>query len=105
MDTETLFTVREAAAKIGVSESAVRNATLEGRLPFVVKFGRKLIEQDSLAAYQARTQPRGIKSRGRPYRMGEDGRVSATREQAEEGAVSAIGASEAGSDATASEVR
>lgn len=68
MDTEALFTVREAAAKIGVSESAIRNATLEGRLPFVVKFGRKLIEQNVLAAYQARTQPHGVKSRGRPYR-------------------------------------
>jgi len=67
---ETLLTVREAAARIGVSESAIRNATLEGRLPFVVKFGRKLIEQDVLAAYQLRTQPDGVKpSGGRPRKQ------------------------------------
>jgi len=70
MDTEHLLTVKEAAERIGVSESAVRNATLEGRLPFVVKFGRKLIEQDALAAYQARTQRDGIKPRGRPSKPG-----------------------------------
>ena len=71
MNTETLFTVREAAAKIGVSESAIRNATLQGRLPFVVKFGRKLIEQEALADYQGRTQPEGVKARGRPRTRGE----------------------------------
>jgi len=71
MNTETLLTVREAAAKIGVSESAIRNATLQGRLPFVVKFGRKLIEQDALADYQGRTQPEGVKPRGRPRKRGE----------------------------------
>ncbi len=75
MDTETLLTVREAAAKIGVSESAIRNATLEGRLPFVMKFGRKLIPQDALTAYRRRTQPAGIKSRGRP-RTASDGEAS-----------------------------
>lgn len=71
MNTETLFTVREAAERIGVTQSAIRNATLQGRLPFLVKFGRKLIERDALAAYQARTQPGGVKSRGRPYKTGE----------------------------------
>lgn len=69
MDTEALFTVREAAAKVGVSESAIRNATLQGRLPFVVKFGRKLIEQEAMMTYQRRTQPGGIKSKGRPQKI------------------------------------
>jgi len=64
VDTEMLLTVREAAMKIGVSESAIRNATLEGRLPCVVKFGRKLIEMDALAAYQQRTQPEGVNPKG-----------------------------------------
>ena len=67
MDTEKLLTVQEAASEIGVSQSAIRNATLQGRLPFVAKFGRKLIERDALAAYQRRTQPGGIKAKGRPY--------------------------------------
>lgn len=66
LDTDALLTVHEAAEKIGVSDSAIRNATLEGRLPFVVKFGRKLIEQDALIEYQRRTQPDGQKSKGRP---------------------------------------
>ena len=88
MDTEALFTVREAAGKIGVSESAIRNATLEGRLPFVVKFGRKLIEQDALAAYKARTQPRGVKSRGRPYETGGAIPAAAPDGSADEGAAS-----------------
>lgn len=66
MDTDALLTVHEAAEKIGVSDSAIRNATLDGRLPFVVKFGRKLIERDALIEYQRRTQPDGQKSKGRP---------------------------------------
>ncbi len=69
MDTNPLLTIREAAEKIGVSQSAIRNATLQGRLSFVVKFGRKLIEQDALTAYQERTQPKGVKLRGRPRKV------------------------------------
>lgn len=71
MDTDHLLTVREAAKKISVSESAIRNATLEGRLTFVMKFGRKLIPVEALAEYEARTQPEGIKPRGRPRRSGD----------------------------------
>lgn len=66
MDTETLLTVKEAAQRIGISESAIRNATLDGRLAYVVKFGRKLVEKEALDEYQARTQPEGVKLRGRP---------------------------------------
>ncbi len=66
MDTETLFTVQEAAAKIGVSPSAIRNATLDGRLAFVTKFRRKLIEQEALTEYQKRTQNGGVSTPGRP---------------------------------------
>lgn len=83
LDTETYFTVREAAARIGVSESAVRNATLKGRLSFVVKFGRKLIEREALAAYQRRTQPGGVKQRGRPRAIAEA--AAAQRPPPEEG--------------------
>jgi excisionase family DNA binding protein len=76
MDTDTLskpgnvaaplLTVQESAAQIGVSETAIRNATLEGRLPFVRLYGRKLIEPVALEAYRQRTQPKGVKQRGRP---------------------------------------
>ena len=66
MDTETLLTVKEAAGKLGVSESAIRNATLDGRLPFVLKFNRKLIEETALTEYQQRTQVDGEKPKGRP---------------------------------------
>ncbi len=63
---ENFLTVREAANRLGVSESAIRNATLEDRLPFVKKYGRKLIEICELESYRARTQPEGEKQRGRP---------------------------------------
>jgi excisionase family DNA binding protein len=66
MDADTLLTVKEAAEHIGVSESAVRNATLEGRLPFVRMYGRKLIKVADLTAYQERAHPGGIKPKGRP---------------------------------------
>jgi len=66
METETLLTVKEAAEHLGVSESAVRNATLEGRLPFVRLYGRKLIDRQELEAYRERTQPSGVPVRGRP---------------------------------------
>ena len=66
MDAETLLAVQEAALKLGVSESAIRNATLEGRLPFVQKFNRKLIEEAALLGYQQRTQVGGDKPKGHP---------------------------------------
>lgn len=66
METDTLLTVQEAAKKIGVSESAIRNATLDGRLPSVWRYGRKLIDAGELEAYRERTQPGGVKQRGRP---------------------------------------
>jgi excisionase family DNA binding protein len=68
METENLLTMDEAAAKIGVSLSAIRNATQEGRLPFVRAFGRKLVTVQALAEYQARTQVDGVPPKGRPPR-------------------------------------
>jgi hypothetical protein len=69
VDTETLLTVKDAALKIGVSESAIRNATLDGRLPYVLKFNRKLIEETALLVYQQRTQANGEKPKGRPRKI------------------------------------
>ena len=68
MEAETFLTVREAAERLGVSKSAIRNATLEGRLPFERRYGRKLIALRALLAYRERTQPGGVKPRGRPAR-------------------------------------
>ena len=61
-----MLTVREAAGALGVSESAVRNATLEGRLGFVVKYGRKLIARADVDEYRRRTQPEGKPLAHRP---------------------------------------
>ena len=53
-------------------ESAIRNATLDGRLPFVRKYGRKLITAEELEAYTLRTRPDGVKPKGRPRRTEEE---------------------------------
>lgn len=59
-------TVQEAAAELGVSDSAVRQAILDGRLLCTVQYGRKTINRTDLEAYRARTQPDGLKPKGRP---------------------------------------
>lgn len=63
------FTIQEAALEIGVTETAIRNATLEGRLPFERKYGRKLITPSELLAYKERTQVDGEPRRGRPRKV------------------------------------
>jgi excisionase family DNA binding protein len=70
---ETLLTVQQAAAELGVTDGAVRLALSQGRLSSVEKFGRKLIERADmdaykhLDAYKQRTQPDGVKKAGRPW--------------------------------------
>lgn len=56
------MTVQEAAARIGVTEAVIRHATLGGRLPFVRKSGRILIESSQLQAHRARIQQAGEKT-------------------------------------------
>ena len=68
MDTEQYVTVRDAARELGVTESAIRNATLKGRLRFEKLFGRKLIHRLDLEDYRRRAHPAGQKSNGRPRR-------------------------------------
>lgn len=68
MEPETFMTVKDAAARIGVTEAAIRNATLEGRLSFTVMYGRKLIAVKDLEEYQSRAHPGGKKPKGRPRR-------------------------------------
>ncbi len=70
MQLKDLLTIREAAASLGIAESTMRTATLEGRIPFVVVLNRKLLRKRDLDAYRARTQPTGEKLRGRPRKAG-----------------------------------
>lgn len=69
METEIFFTVQEAAERIGVTANAIRNATLDGRLPFEQKYGRKVIAAAELEAYRLRSQPEGEKRSGRPRKF------------------------------------
>ncbi len=68
MEEEELLTVQEAAQRLGVRDTAVRNAMYQGRLPFVEKYGRKLIKPSHLEAYKQRAHPGGQKPVGRPKR-------------------------------------
>lgn len=61
------LTVQEAAAELEVSDATIRGAILEGRLPYVLMYKRKLIPRADLEAYRERTRPGGgEKPRGRP---------------------------------------
>lgn len=60
------LTVQDAAADLGITEVSVRSALNRSRLPFVKKYGRKLIARADLDAYRHRTQPDGVKKVGRP---------------------------------------
>ena len=64
--TDEYLTVQDAAADLGITEVSVRSALNRSRLPFVEKYGRKLIARADLAAYKQRTQPDGMKKVGRP---------------------------------------
>ena len=50
----------------------MRSALNRSRLPFVEKYGRKLITRADLDAYRQRTQPDGVKKVGRPRKGGEN---------------------------------
>ena len=58
---EELLTVEEAAARIGVTASAIRTAAFQGHLPFVRNQGRILIETSTLTQYLAQLRPNGGK--------------------------------------------
>jgi len=71
---DDFLTVQQAASKLSVTDGAIRLALSQGRLPFVEKYGRKLIARPALDAYQQRTQPEGVKKVGRP-RKGQEART------------------------------
>lgn len=66
MEQETLLTVEEVASVLGVNRVSVYTAIREDRLPFIKRYGKKLVRLPDLEAYKARTQPDGVKLRGRP---------------------------------------
>ena len=54
---DDFLTVQQAAARLRVGETAIRNAILRGRLPSLEMFGRKLIAKADLEAYQQNAKP------------------------------------------------
>lgn len=68
---DNLLTVQQAAVHLGVTDGAVRLALSQGRLPFIEKYGRKLVTMLDVDTYRQRAQPDGQKRVGRP-RKGQD---------------------------------
>ena len=60
------MTVPQVSRELGVTGGAIHIAITLGRLPCVVRYGRKLIARTELDAYRQRTQPDGVKKVGRP---------------------------------------
>ena len=71
MEKEKLLTVPEAAEVLGVGETAVRNAMYQNRLPYEVRYGRRVVKPSDLEAYKQRAHPGGQKPKGRPKKHGE----------------------------------
>lgn len=63
---DNFLTVQQVAADLGVTDGAIRLALSQGRLPFVEKYGRKLVAAVDVEAYRQRAQPNGVKRVGRP---------------------------------------
>lgn len=63
---DELLTVPEVAKDLTVTAPTVYTAMREGRLPYVIKYGKRLITPAAVAEYKARTRPTGEKPRGRP---------------------------------------
>lgn len=63
--TDEWLTVQDAATRSGRGETAIRNAMLRERLPFEMRYGRKLIKAADLEAYIQNTKmgrPKKVKS-------------------------------------------
>ncbi len=66
---EDFLTVPEAAAELAITVSSVHIALKENRLPYIEKYGRKLVSRADLDIYKLRTRPGGEKPKGRPLGM------------------------------------
>lgn len=82
VENENLLTAPEVCGELGISRGAVHNAMTEGRLPFIVMYGRKLISRADLDTYKRRTRPNGEKPRGRPKNPTDTARQQQARSNA-----------------------
>ncbi len=62
-ETNDLLTVQDIAAESGLTESAIRVAMRRGRVPYVLRYGRKLIPRADWEAYRQAARP------GRPRKV------------------------------------
>jgi len=49
-----MLTVQEAAKKIGISRAALYDAMAAGKLKYTIKYGKRLLDERSVAAYVPR---------------------------------------------------
>ena len=66
MEEQEYLTIPEAMKELDAASQTIHTAMTEGRLPFIVKYGRRLVSRADLEAYKQRTRPDGEKPRGRP---------------------------------------
>jgi len=69
METTGWISVKKAAERLGVHPQAIRNAIADGRLVSAKVFDRDVVSEADLEEYRARTQPDGVKPRGRPKKV------------------------------------
>ena len=53
-----MLTINEAKKKLGISRAAVYYAMAAGKLKYVEKYGRRLLDERSVAGYSPRAYPR-----------------------------------------------
>ena len=68
-DDPELLTATQAAEYLVVGLTAVSNAAADGRLPYVLVYGRKLFRRADLDEYKERSQPDKVKRVGRPPKL------------------------------------
>ena len=61
-----MLTVPEVAQELGLSQTTIRTAIYENRLPAIKMFGRPIISRSDMEDYRQRTRPDGEKPKGRP---------------------------------------
>jgi predicted DNA-binding transcriptional regulator AlpA len=54
MKNETLLTVQEAMAKLGISRAALYGAMATGKLAYTEKYGKRLLSEQAIKAYTPR---------------------------------------------------
>lgn len=65
-----LLTVQEAMGRLGVSRAAIYYAMAEGRLRYVERYGKRLLTERAIAAYNPRAYRERRRDRIDPARAG-----------------------------------